>query len=57
MDWVYLASLGFSGGVLLKWDRRVVEKVKEFIGKYTMACSLKSMEDKVCRGCSQEYMG
>ncbi|KAF5479667.1 hypothetical protein F2P56_000468 [Juglans regia] len=34
VDWVYLVSSGASGGVVIMWDRRVVEKVEEYIGRY-----------------------
>lgn len=43
VDWVYMASNGALGGVVVMWDRRVVEKMKEFIGRYTVACSFKSV--------------
>ena len=29
VGWAYLASLGASGGVLLMWDKRVVEAIEE----------------------------
>ncbi|KAF5467563.1 hypothetical protein F2P56_017374 [Juglans regia] len=45
VDWVYLASSGASGGVVIMWDRRVVEKVEEYIGRYMVACSFKSVSD------------
>ena len=32
VDWVYLGSLGASGGILVMWDRRVVEKVRRSCG-------------------------
>ena len=44
-DWVYLASNGASGGILVMWDKRVVEKMEEFVGEYTVACSFKMVED------------
>ena len=28
IDWLYLGSEGASGGILLMWDRRVVEKLR-----------------------------
>jgi hypothetical protein len=31
-DWCYLASRGAAGGILLMWDRRVVEKVEIVCG-------------------------
>ncbi|KAG6652322.1 hypothetical protein CIPAW_06G176400 [Carya illinoinensis] len=45
VDWAYLASNGVSRGVLVIWDRRVVEKMEEFIREYTVACSFRSVED------------
>lgn len=32
VDWVFLTSNGAAGGVVVMWDRRVVEKVEDFIG-------------------------
>jgi hypothetical protein len=34
-----------SGGVLLMWDRRVVEKIEECTGSYTIACSFRNVDD------------
>jgi len=45
VDWCYLGANGASGGILLMWDRRVVEKVEECIGRYTVACSLRNTGD------------
>jgi hypothetical protein len=28
VDWLYLGSRGALGGILLMWDRRVVEKIE-----------------------------
>lgn len=47
MDWAFLASDETSGGVLITWDRWVVEKLEEFIKNYTIACSFRSVEDNV----------
>jgi hypothetical protein len=35
------------GGILLMWDRRVVEKVEQCVGRYTVACSLCDIGDNV----------
>ncbi|KAG6626350.1 hypothetical protein CIPAW_15G041600 [Carya illinoinensis] len=45
VDWVYLAAKGASGGILVMWDRRVVEKIEEFVGVYSVACSFRSVAD------------
>lgn len=31
MEWCYLGSRGASGGILLLWDKRVVEKVEDCV--------------------------
>lgn len=45
VGWVYLASLGALGGVLLMWDNKVVALVEESIGHFIVACSFKNIED------------
>jgi hypothetical protein len=37
--WCYSASRGTSGGILITWDQRVVEKVEERVGEFNIACS------------------
>jgi len=45
VDWCYLGANGASGGILLMWDRRVVEKLEVCIGRYTVACSFRNIGD------------
>ncbi|KAG6644832.1 hypothetical protein CIPAW_08G080100 [Carya illinoinensis] len=45
VGWTYLASLGASCGVLLMWDKRVVEASEECIGEYTVASLFKNVVD------------
>ena len=33
VDWVFLGSNGASGGILLMWDSRVVEKMEDAVGQ------------------------
>jgi hypothetical protein len=40
-----VASNGASGGILLMWDRRVVSKIDECMGRYVVACSFRNVED------------
>jgi len=47
VDWCYMGASGVSGGILLMWDRRVVEKVEECVGRYKVACSLGNTVDNV----------
>lgn len=37
---------GASGGILFICDRRMVEKVEEWVGKFTIACAFKNVDDK-----------
>ena len=43
--WVFLASRGASGGILIMWDSRVVESIEECVGSFMAACSFRNMED------------
>ena len=46
MDWVYLGSEGASGGVLVMWDRRVVEIVEEAVGHFSDCYRFKNVVDQ-----------
>ena len=45
VDWVYLGSLGATGGILVMWDSRVVEKFEEAVGHYSVSCRFKNVGD------------
>nr|XP_023894571.1 uncharacterized protein LOC112006527 [Quercus suber] len=45
VDWLYLGSDGASGGILLMWDSRVVEKVEEAMGHFSVSCKFKNVGD------------
>lgn len=45
LDWCYSASRVASGRSLLMWDRRVVEKVKECLREFTVACFYCNVEN------------
>ncbi|XP_040986403.1 uncharacterized protein LOC121234516 [Juglans microcarpa x Juglans regia] len=45
VGWSYLASEGASDGVLLMWDKRVVEEVEECVGTFSVACLFKNVVD------------
>ena len=36
MGWMYKGSNGLLGGMLLMWDRRVVERREECVGHFTL---------------------
>lgn len=44
MDWCYSPSRGSSDGILVIWDRRVVEKIEECVEEYSVACTF-NVED------------
>uniref|UniRef100_A0A2N9H2I2 Endonuclease/exonuclease/phosphatase domain-containing protein n=1 Tax=Fagus sylvatica TaxID=28930 RepID=A0A2N9H2I2_FAGSY len=43
LDWLYLGSMGASGGILLMWDTRVVEKIDDAVGNYSVSCKFRSV--------------
>jgi exonuclease III len=38
VDWVALDAFNTTGGILLMWDTRVVEKVDAVVGHYSVSC-------------------
>ena len=45
LDWLYLGSIGALGGVLVMWDRRMVEKIDETVGRFFVSCKFKNVVD------------
>ena len=45
VDWLYLGSIGASGGVLVMWDRRTVEKIDGAVGRFSVSCKFKNVKD------------
>jgi hypothetical protein len=45
VDWYCLNSRGTSSGILLMWDRKVVEKVEQCVGMFVVACSFRNVDD------------
>ena len=43
VDWLCLDSIGASGGIILMWDTRVVEKVEEVVGQFSVSCKFKEV--------------
>jgi exonuclease III len=46
VDRISLGSNGATGGILLMWDMRVVEKVDEAAGYYSLSCKFKNVLDQ-----------
>ena len=45
VGWVALASCGAAGGIVVLWDRRVVEKVDEAVGVFSVSCRFRNVVD------------
>jgi hypothetical protein len=37
VDWINLDSVGASGGIILMWDKRVVERTDEAVGRFSLS--------------------
>ena len=46
VDWSVLGSCGASGGVLVMWDTRVVNKMEEAVGRFLVSCKFTSVSDQ-----------
>lgn len=44
MDWYCLDSRGASGGILIVWDRRVVEKIDMDIAWFSVSCLFRNVD-------------
>ena len=52
MDWVALDAVQTAGGVLIMWDRRVLEKVEVLVGSFSVSVQWKGVEDGFTWACS-----
>lgn len=46
VDWMFLESNGASGGILLMWDKRLVEKLEDAVGSYYVSCKFRNVADQ-----------
>ena len=44
VDWIGLDAVGASGGIILMWDKRVVERIDEAVGRFSI--SVRFREDR-----------
>ena len=44
LDWLYLGSIGALRGVLVMWDRRLVEKIDKAVGRFSISCKYKTVD-------------
>lgn len=45
IDWVSLEARGTAGGIIMLWDRRVVSKIDETKGVFSISCFFKNVVD------------
>ena len=45
MDWMFLGFVSVFGGILLMWDRRVVEKIDEAMRDFSVSCRFRGVID------------
>ena len=45
VDWEMLPALGTAGGVLLLWDKRVLEKLDSVVCQFSVSCLWKGVSD------------
>lgn len=45
MGWAAVVSNGVSGGIIVIWDRRVMELVEECVAEFLVACHSKNVDD------------
>ena len=43
VDWISLDSVGASGGIILMWDRRIVQCIEEATGTYSISCRFREV--------------
>ncbi|KAG6654081.1 hypothetical protein CIPAW_05G121300 [Carya illinoinensis] len=44
VGWVDLVVEGASGGIIVMWDRRVVELIDHYVGDFMVACHFKNVD-------------
>ena len=55
VDWVALDVDQTAGGVLMMWDRRVLEKLEVMVGYFSMSVRWQDVRDDFIWACSRFY--
>ena len=55
MDWVALDADQMAGGVLIMWERRVLEKLEVQVGLFLVSVQWKGVENCFIWACSGVY--
>ena len=43
VDWISLDSIEASGGIFLMWDKRIIERLEEAVGYYSISCKFREV--------------
>uniref|UniRef100_A0A2N9J584 UBC core domain-containing protein n=1 Tax=Fagus sylvatica TaxID=28930 RepID=A0A2N9J584_FAGSY len=55
VDWVGLDAVNTAGGILIMWDKRVVEKLDVVVGSFSISCYWRGLVDGFDWVCSGVY--
>ena len=55
MDWVALEANQIVGGVLIMWDKRVLEKMEAMVGTFLVLVKWQGVVDGFIWACSRVY--
>ena len=55
MDWVALDAVQTAGGILLMWDRRVLERTEVVVGSFSVSVRWQGVGDGFSWACSGVY--
>ena len=55
MDWAVLEADRTAGGILLKWDKRVLDKVEVMVGTFSVSVKWQGVGDGFIWACSGVY--
>ena len=55
VNWVGLDAVNTTGGILIMWDKRVVEKLDVVVGRFSVSCHWRGLVDGFDWVCSGVY--
>ena len=55
VDWVGLDAVNTAGGILIMWDKRVVEKLDAVVGRFSVSCYWRGLVDGFDWACFGVY--
>jgi hypothetical protein len=55
VNWVGLDAVNTAGGILIMWDKRVVEKLDVVVGRFSVSCHWRGLVDGFDWVCSGVY--